>query len=250
MNKTKGEDFFDPSTVELLFNHLNSLVLILNKKQQPLYLNSSAERALGLSAPLAQEMTLKQLFGKSKAMIEVVREVLATGRTMKVYELELEIDHGPQKFQAEFTPMGAPEDPLGVLMILQELTLVKVLQEENRVMDRLSMMGTLASGLAHEIRNPLGGIQAATQMLSRQSITDESREYTGIILSEVERLNHLISQLLDFSKPRPLAKRSLNVNQVLSEILLLQRELLEPRNIKVRQEFDPSLPPCSAILNH
>ncbi len=68
-----------------------------------------------------------------------------------------------------------------------------------------------------------------------------------MIVSEVDRLNQLITQLLDFAKPKKLKKSSVNINQVLSELLILQKPALQKRGIALRQEFDPSLPP---VLGH
>jgi two-component system, NtrC family, nitrogen regulation sensor histidine kinase GlnL len=230
---------------ELLFGQLNAAVLLLDAKGEVAYLNPSAERLLAISFNLAKGKGMKQLFRQEQGLGSAIQEVLQSGRTMKLHEMEVFSLQGPLKLQIEMAPIGMPENPTGVLLWMQELTIIQALQEENRVLDRLSMMGTLASGLAHEIRNPLGGIRAAAEMLMREASKKEKNEYSEIIISEVDRLNQLITQLLDFAKPKKLKKTSINVNQVLSEVLILQGGTMKKQGILLKQEFDPSLPPVA-----
>jgi two-component system nitrogen regulation sensor histidine kinase GlnL len=110
--------------------------------------------------------------------------------------------------------------------------------------DRLATMGTLAAGLAHEIRNPLGGIKGAAQLL-RRSLDGPSqlREYTDIMIREVDRVNQLIEQLLDLSGPARLTLAPINIHQLLDDVLLLEGQTVNAENTAIRKIFDPSLPP-------
>ncbi len=229
--------------VDLLLNQLNSSVVLLNPAGEVLYLNPSAERLLGVSLQTAKEKDLGTLFRLSDPTLDLTSEVVDSGRTLKAHEIQVDSPHGPQWIQMEIAPVGSPEHLSGILILMEELSMAQALQEENRVLDRLSMMGTLASGLAHEIRNPLGGIRAAAEMLLREETREENKEYLSMILSEVDRLNQLLSQLLDFAKPRRLKKESLNINQILAELLALQESTIARQGICLKQEFDPSLPP-------
>ena len=105
-------------------------------------------------------------------------------------------------------------------------------------------MGTLAAGLAHEIRNPLGGIKGAAQLLRRSADADPSvREFTGIMIREVDRVNQLIEQLLNLSRPAQLTLAPVNIHEVLEEVLLLEGQTVGDKELHVRKRFDPSLPP-------
>jgi two-component system nitrogen regulation sensor histidine kinase GlnL len=130
-------------------------------------------------------------------------------------------------------------------MVLRDLTPIKRLQEEVRRADRLATMGTLASGLAHEIKNPLGGIRGAAQLLQRETLSPDSQECLGIIIKESDRVNHLITELLSFSKPKNLRMEPVNLNEILDETISLESVRTEKR-IKFIREYDPSLPPVSA----
>ena len=228
---------------DILFNHLHAAVLILDSTGQVQYLNPSAERLLAVSSQAAKGKALLELFRDGQALTQPVKEVLTSGRTVHAHEMKVETMQGTVSLQVEIAPISLPDAPAGALVWIHELSMDQAFQEENRVLDRLSMMGTLASGLAHEIRNPLGGIRAAAEMLQRELDSLDHQEYAQMIVSEVDRLNQLITQLLDFSKPKKLKKSSVNINQILSELLALQKPALTKRNIAVKQEFDPSLPP-------
>ena len=89
-------------------------------------------------------------------------------------------------------------------MILRDLSRVRELEDAVRQADRLVMLATLAAGLAHEIKNPLGGIKGASQLLSMELPKDSPlQEYTGIMSREAERINRIIEELMDLTRPRP-----------------------------------------------
>jgi len=229
--------------MELLFNHLNRAAIILDAQSRVVYLNPSAERLFSISLTIAKDKPFSDLIRRGKACLDLVAEAFRTGRTLKAHETEIFSPQGPLHLEIEVAPMGIPEKLIGVLLLMDELSVVQALREESRVLDRLSMMGTLASGLAHEIRNPLGGIKAAAEMMLREETLEEKKEYLTMILSEVDRVNHLVTQLLNFAKPKKVRKEGLNINQLLSELLILQEPAMRKCGIVLKQEFDPSLPP-------
>lgn len=233
--------------LEELFSHLQASVLLLDREGKVLYLTPSAERLFSVSLSFASQKKLPQVLKKSQGLHDLALEVLKNFRSIRVHEVDVVTKQGPLKLQVELCPIGNPEEPKGVLILIHELSILQTLQEENRVLDRLSMMGTIASGLAHEIRNPLGGIRGAAQMLLREESREENQEYLNIIVSEVDRLNHLMTELLNFSKPKKFKKSPVNINQILDELLIFHREAMKGRGIKSVHEFDPSLPP---VLGH
>lgn len=246
MTSSSGDWSVPPQTDEL-FNHLSTAVVLLNSSGQILHLNPAAERLLSLSLNTGVSKELGQLIDLPKELEQAIQEVGKTARTIKIREAHLNASPDPLMVQVELAPIGSPEKPVAIMVLLEELSMTQALQEENRVRDRLSMIGTLASGLAHEIRNPLGGIRGAAQMLARENKNQEYHEYTSIIISEVDRLNGLVTELLDFSKPKPIKKTTVNVNKILSEMITLQAENLRKSKINLMNLFDPSLPP---VLGH
>jgi two-component system, NtrC family, nitrogen regulation sensor histidine kinase GlnL len=131
----------------------------------------------------------------------------------------------------------------GTVLILHDQTLQRELEAQTRRADRLANLGTVTLGLAHEIRNPLGGIKGAAQLLQKSLESPDQREFTQLIVREVERLDELLAQMRRLSQPHPLTRRPINVHRVLTEVLTLQRAAPAWGAVTLRTEFDPSLPP-------
>jgi two-component system, NtrC family, nitrogen regulation sensor histidine kinase GlnL len=102
----------------------------------------------------------------------------------------------------------------------------------------------MAVGLAHEIRNPLGAIRGAVQLLGRELGPESAlQEYTGVLLSEVDRVNRIIEMLLDLARPAPIRPVPLNLHQLLERVALLTEETARARRVTIQRRYDPSLPP-------
>jgi two-component system nitrogen regulation sensor histidine kinase GlnL len=102
----------------------------------------------------------------------------------------------------------------------------------------------MAVGLAHEIRNPLGAIRGAVQLLSRElGVDSRLQEYTTVLLTEVDRVNRIIEMLLDLARPIPVRLVPLNLHQLLERVALLTEESARARRLTVVRRYDPSLPP-------
>ena len=111
---------------------------------------------------------------------------------------------------------------LGLLIAFQDLTEYKALEEQLQQADRLAAVGRLASGMAHEIRNPLASISGSIQLLMEdKKISDENRRLMGIVVKEAERLSLLLSDFLDFARPAPLNLEPVNVAHLLDELIEL-----------------------------
>jgi len=130
----------------------------------------------------------------------------------------------------------------GARLYFRDLTPIKKMEEDLKISDRLAIMGTIAMGLAHEIKNPLGGIKGAAQMLKRQLKEEEHQDYLRMIIQETERVNELILELLDFANPKKMELQKINLNQLLEEVLLLEEPIVQENGIQYRRFYDPSLP--------
>src|SRR5439155_2216293 len=130
----------------------------------------------------------------------------------------------------------------GAVLVLRDLGLQQTLEATTRRADRLASLGAVASGLAHEIRNPLGGIKGAAQLLRGALADPELLRCADIIIREVERLDGLIEQLRELATPPRLQLEAVNIHRVLHDVLALERQAPGWRGIVLRTAFDPSLP--------
>src|SRR2546429_8663586 len=107
----------------------------------------------------------------------------------------------------------------------------------------------MAVGLAHEVRNPLGAIRGAVQLLGREIGPDSRlREYTDVLLTEVDRVNRIIEMLLDLARPIQLRAVPLNLHQLLERVTLLNEEGARERGVTMIRRYDPSLPPTPGAV--
>lgn len=114
---------------------------------------------------------------------------------------------------------------------------------------RLALVGTMAAGVAHEIKNPLASIKGAAQYVQAELESGrtgpEPREYLDLLVREVDRLNGVIEDFLAFARPREPRRRPVDVNALAADTLRLQ-ETAKPAGVTIRSEFDPDLPRISA----
>jgi hypothetical protein len=114
---------------------------------------------------------------------------------------------------------------------------------------KLASIGELASGIAHEIRNPLAGIGAAVEVLADKNNGNGNGQYqevAGEIHQQISRLNRTLRDLLDFARPREPEVEPCDVHEVINPMLALVRPDAQKNHVQIVEEFDPNLPPISA----
>lgn len=108
--------------------------------------------------------------------------------------------------------------------------------------DRLSAIGQLAASLAHEIRNPLGSIEGAVDICERTTNDDKRREFLEIIKKETSRLKGLLTNLLDFARPRSLQMRQVQIDSVVGSVVKLVSHSAQQRGVLLTSEIPPGFP--------
>ncbi len=125
-----------------------------------------------------------------------------------------------------------------VATVLENMASMEQLSEQRR----LAALGTMAAGLAHEIRNPLAGIKGAAQYLQGQARPDEVNDFLGIIVDEVNRLSDVVSQFLDYARPLKVNREPSNLTALVNHVLeIVKREGL-PSDLALRVEAPADLP--------
>ncbi len=128
----------------------------------------------------------------------------------------------------------------GYLFLFADLTGIKQLEEQLRRSERLAALGRLAAGIAHEIRNPLSSIKGFAKILAgRFGEDDRDRRIAQVMEEEVERLNRVISELLDFARPTELHKQICGCGEVIRHSLELVERDAEQHGVKIEYRVDP-----------
>jgi len=197
---------------------------------------AAAARADDETVRLAEEQQrlgeLRSALGAMKAGISI--PLLGTERVIGFLNL-----------QDERVPEAYSSDEIALLLEIAEQAATVVenskLYDRMKERDRLAALGEMAAGLAHEIRNPLGAIKAAAQYLDPERLGGEEGEFVGVIIEEVDRLNGVVTQFLDYARPLKSMPHPIDVNDVVERTLRLVQNALPP-NVVVHAQLDPALP--------
>ncbi|MDR0577337.1 MAG: PAS domain S-box protein [Candidatus Accumulibacter sp.] len=172
--------------------------------------------------------------------------ITTLSRNKKIIEHEMEF-----RVNGDVTPVSVSasqirdEDGLflGHLFILRDISEMKRLQAEARRNDKLAALGNLAAGVAHEIRNPLSSIKGiATFLAARVRSSEPEEEAAKTMISEADRLNRVVSQLLEFAKPGVMKLADANINEVVARALRLAGADIRAKKIHVVFDEDETLP--------
>jgi nitrogen-specific signal transduction histidine kinase len=134
--------------------------------------------------------------------------------------------------------------PPWLLVTLRDLTQLRRMHEELRRNERLALLGQLATGVAHEIRNPLAGIGTSAQVLLRRfEPRDERARFVQVILDEVSRLDRIVTSLLQYSRPRSPVLQRVELPALVRHVRELLADQLVAAGVQAELEFAPRLPP-------
>jgi PAS domain S-box-containing protein len=212
-------------------------------------LNAAAELLTGYFAGEVAGRYCTEVFAQSPAVSEILMETLATRSPAPGVPLVLTRRTGvsvPVEFSV--APLkGADGKDLGVVGVLRDLTAVQELERRLQRSDRLAAIGTLAAGLAHEIKNPLTSLLTFSRHLVRDFDDPRFRErFQTVVPRELERINDIVERLLELSRPARLRYGPVDVARLLDRTVELYGHEIEAKGIGVRREYSRGLPPIEA----
>jgi len=205
--------------------------------------NRQADAILGSGRERLEGKNITEILGDG------VGEILGPpeGRVL-VRDREMEVVRG----QGGRIPLSLSAAPLrddagrelGSVLLIKDLREIRDLQEKVRRSERLASLGRLAAGVAHEIRNPLSSIRGFAQYFQKRfSGQAEEEGYASVMIKEVDRLNRVITELLDFAGPKEPRRERQPIEAIVDHALKLLAPDLDARKVAVAKEYEPGLPP-------
>lgn len=222
-----------------ILENLGSTVMVVDGELRLTFINPAGEMLFELGARQILGQTIADLVPHNTALAQKLGDALQTGHPFTEYGLRISFaDAREVTVDCVVTPLAAG----GTTELLIEWTpidrLLRLAREE-KMFDQHATSRALIRGLAHEIKNPLGGLRGAAQLLERQLPNKALTEYTRIIIREADRLRGLVDRMV--GPNMPLNKRPVNIHQVFEHVRsLILAEI--PEGISVRRDYDPSLP--------
>ncbi|WP_407276077.1 nitrogen regulation protein NR(II) [Halothiobacillus sp. DCM-1] len=237
-------DASPPMRPPRLADALNTAIVVLDARDRPIYLNSAAEQFWDTSFKAIAKQGFRPFFNLNTELSATIAEARASAQVMTLRELEITITHGQTRIaDCAITPEPGIE---GASLLLEFTDIERHVRISREAQSHAMQISTrqLVRGLAHELKNPLGGVQGAAQLLARELPDAALREYTEIILAETHRLKTLIDRMLGPNqRPQPTL---INIHDPLEQVrrlLSIEAEKI-PLTAPLRWvlDFDPSLP--------
>ena len=222
-----------------LVDALHTAVLVVSEQNQVLKLNQAAEKLFGISARQVRGKDLQALLMDSEALVDLAAKVHTERQSFSLRTLELDLR--PERsviLDCHASPSHFADAPC-VLLELHDVTEHERIQREAELIKQHGVSRTIVRQLAHEIKNPLGGIRGSAQLLSRKLQQKENQKFIDVIISEVDRLVNLVDSML--GPGRPLQLKPTNIHQVIDRGLELIASEMGPR-VSLQRDYDPSLP--------
>ncbi len=232
-----------PTMIEAtrILDGLSTSVLIVDEHHAVMFLNVAAQTLFGVSRNQSRGRPLRELIADASALIQVIERAVETWRPYSRRELALRPLYGEGELIVDCTvaPFEDSSTSGSVIIEINDATQHQRISRETALLTQIGGSRLMIRQLAHEIKNPLGGLRGAAQLLARQLADASMREYTSIIISEADRLVALVDSLLGPGHaPR---KELINVHELLQHV----RHLLtaDAPSIAIERDYDPSLPP-------
>ncbi|EXI68314.1 MAG: Nitrogen regulation protein NR(II) [Candidatus Accumulibacter adjunctus] len=217
---------------------LSSAVLLLDERLEIRYLNPAAENLLEISQKVFFGCRLDSVMECPPKLLAALDSVSVHGWSYSGQNVELRLAGGNMlQLNCAVNPVEAPNVRLLIELwpIDQQLRATR----EERLVEQQQASRELIRNLVHEIKNPLGGIRGAAQLLERELGNPGLHEYTQVIIKEADRLQELMRRLL--SPHRPMQPGPVNIHEILERVRsLLTAEF--PSILAVRRDYDTSLP--------
>ncbi len=224
---------------EAILDSLSTGVILLDDNLLIVGLNAAAENILGISESRARGQSLLKLVDDEPEMRDILARVLATGdhyaNEMRLAPNEAHADERIVDCHVSSVDAGNAS----LLVEVADVTRRSQITRENALLIQHGAGRQMIRQLAHEIKNPLGGIRGAAQLLERQLDDPSLHEYTQVVIDETDRLAGLVNTLLGPGGPPN--KQPVNVHELLEYVVRLI-ETEEERSLTVRRDYDPGLP--------
>jgi two-component system sensor histidine kinase AtoS len=238
---------------DIVLASMTNGVITLDPEARLVSANAAAEAILGLAGKDWQGFIFRELWPEDNPLVRVVENCLERRTPCRNQEISLDTGKGQQRtlmINTSFLQDGR-EAEMGALVVINDITELKILEARMRQSDRLAALGTLSAGLAHEIRNPLAAIKTFVQLLPRK-ISNPAffDKFQVTVPRELNRINDLIESLLELARPPKLEFKMTALTDCLTQVEDLYHDKLDAASITLEINEQGPLPKVWADGEH
>jgi two-component system nitrogen regulation sensor histidine kinase GlnL len=228
-----------------LLDAMATAVIVVDDGGRISWLNAAAGNLLATGPATARGRPLASLLNDSGQFEALILRSRGSGEPLAMRGFELvPAARGDAHYQVDITltPLGAVPLAGNVLVEITDTTGLSRITRDTALLAQQGGSRVMARQLAHEIKNPLGGLRGAAQLLERELPNEELKEYTRVIIGEADRLCALVDSLL--GPARAIRRERINVHELIDHVYRLARAEA-PSGIVIERDYDPSLPPLA-----
>ena len=223
-------------------------IAVLDAEGRVELLNAEACRILETSAEAAIGARLERIAPDDPALAALAQGVLASGRAC------IETERSVHRRLAGDALVDVAASPLiegdgrcgGVVLVLRDRTIQRSLQQQLGGQERLVAFGDMAAGIAHEVKNPLGGIRGAAEIVAARARDAKLQDAAELIVREVSRIASLVDELMVFARGEVVNLAAVNIHKVVDDVFALLAMDPIASGVRLERRFDPSLPELMA----
>jgi len=227
-----------PELPYLTLEYLATAIILLDEESRIGYINPAAENLFDVSGKNLLGHPLQQVFTHTEQLASAMQQAVQNNASYIEHDLTLGTHaHGKLQLRCAATPLEFSKRYL--LLEFHAIDRPLKLAREEQMLDQTQANRLLLRNLAHEIKNPLGGIRGAAQLLEQELEKPALREYTQVIMQEADRLRSLMEKLL---APQNASHYSaLNIHEVLERVRSVVLAEM-PEGLKIKRDYDISIP--------
>lgn len=230
------------TNLDQILSNLQDGILLFTRDGRAVLVSDAARRFLQLESGQLLGMQASEMFDRSTTLGRMLRDAFDT-RTALIHE-EVRTENGRRiEASVDFIHDDAARQSLGALVTLRDLESVQAIESELELSRRISSIGRLTSGVAHEVKNPINAIVVHLELLRNklEGASPSATRHLEVIDAEIRRLDRVVQTLVDFSRPVELQLREQDLRAILGDILALSADELSTRGVTLRSDL-PSNP--------
>jgi PAS domain S-box-containing protein len=228
-----------------IIQNISSGILTIDFNEKITFINTAALRVLEYEYKEIQGRSIRDIFADQDQASEILRDLIQNKKMFESREVNL-LTRSKKVIPIGFTTTilnAKGETYQGVIISFRDLSTIIDLRNQMERIDRLTTLGEVSAGIAHEIRNPLAGIKTSAQVLEESFSPSDSRsQLVQRIVKEIDRCNELLKKFFKFAKPGKPKQDFVSLHPIIEGVLILLSSKMSKKGITFIRDFEENLP--------